>query len=213
MKSFKEVFLEMAQAKKGNWLDGVEFVRNFSADAMNDLYIFKDEIYIPKLKQSLLIYKNKFNEAYVCGLYDEEKVSYKTGDLMENHFYAVFSISLEKIKLKYYADSFIVKGVAVIDNDNFNRTGIAYEMYQYFVKALKYTLVGDAEQYFGARKLWAKLSKNIDLKVDIYDIKENELIYKDVILHHGKYDSDFDERLWSYSKDKHNVRSILTELL
>lgn len=67
--------------------------------------------------------------------------------------------------------------------------------------------------YYGARLLWTKLSKNIDLKVDIYDIKKNELLFHDVILHHGKYDSDFDSRLWSYSKDKHNIRSILTELL
>lgn len=204
---------EQAQAKKGNWKNGVEFVRNFSEDAMHDLYNFIDDLYIPKLQSEIKIYKNKHNESYVCGIYGEESHKYKTGDVMEKHFYAIFSISLEKINLHQYKNSFVVKGVAVIDNDNYSRAGIAYEIYQYFVKKMKYTLVGDSEQYFGARKLWVKLSKNIDLKVDIYDIKSNELVYKDVILHHGKYDSDFDERIWSYSKDKHNLRSILTELL
>ena len=86
-------------------------------------------------------------------------------------------------------------------------------MYKYFVKEKNYTIVGDSEQYYGARMLWAKLSKNLDLKVDIYNIKKNELLFTDVILHHGKYDSDFDERLWSYSKDKHNIRSILIDIL
>lgn len=213
MKTFKEVFLEIAQAKKGNWLEGVEFVRNFSKETIEQSYILQCEINIPSIKEDLFLYKHKFNTSYIMGGFVEVANMTKNGLEHEDRFKAIFSISLEKINLKDYINSFVVKGVAVIDDEDYQKSGISYFMYQYFVKTLKYTLVGDAEQYFGARKLWVKLSKNIDLKVDIYDIQDNILIYKDVILHHGKYDSDFDERLWSYSKDKHYVRSVLTELL
>lgn len=204
---------EMAQAKKGDWKPGVVFVRNFSEDAIFDLYAFETNLFIPKISKNIMIYKNKHNESYIGGFYDDEKHTYKTGDIMEKHFYAVFSISLQSIKLTSYKQSFVVKGVSVIDDDNFARSGIAYEMYNFFVKTKKYTLVGDSEQYYGARLLWAKLSKNLDLKVDIYDIKKNELLFDNVILHHGKYEQDFDKRLWSVSKDKNNIRSILTEIL
>lgn len=86
-------------------------------------------------------------------------------------------------------------------------------MYKYFVKELKFTILGDAEQYFGARKLWASLSKELDVIVDIYDVKEDKIIHPNVVLHHGNYNNDFDARLWSYSKSKHNVRSILKDII
>ena len=92
------------------------------------------------------------------------------------------------------------------------RAGISTYMYKYFVKKLKYTIIGDTEQYFGARRLWSRLSKEIDVIVDIYDFKNDKVLEKNVILHHGNYNNDFDEKLWSYSKDKHFTRSILKDI-
>ena len=101
MKSFKEVFLtEMAQAKKGNWIDGVEFVRNFSQDAMHDMYLFKDSIYIPQLKDNLMIFKNKNNESYVCGLYDEETVKGLITDYFYDYDYIFGDWAYGKLRLK-----------------------------------------------------------------------------------------------------------------
>lgn len=78
---------------------------------------------------------------------------------------------------------------------------------------MKFNIIGDSEQYFGARRLWAKLSKEVDVIVDIYDLKSDSIIEENVILHHGYYNSDFDKRLWSFSKDKHFVGSILKDIL
>ena len=90
--------------------------------------------------------------------------------------------------------------------------GIAKQLYRFFVKKLKYNLLGDLEQFFGARKLWASLSKDTDIVVDIVDFKNKKIIEKSVVLHHGSYDADFDDRIWSYSNDKSHLRLILKDI-
>lgn len=58
-------------------------------------------------------------------------------------------------------------------------------MYSYFIKKHKYNILGSDEQFFGARKLWANLSKRLDLTVDIIDVKNNRVLEKNTIIHHG----------------------------
>jgi hypothetical protein len=90
--------------------------------------------------------------------------------------------------------------------------GIAKALYLHFVKKLKFNILGDEEQYFGARKLWTKLSQTEDTTVDIIDIDKNEYIEKNVILHHGHYDHEFDDRVWSYGHEKKHIRLILKDI-
>jgi hypothetical protein len=76
-----------------------------------------------------------------------------------------------------------------------------------------YSILGDREQYFGARKLWARLSKELDVVVDLVDVTTHEVLEKNVMLHHGNYDHDFDERVYSYTNEKEHIRPILIEIL
>jgi hypothetical protein len=87
-------------------------------------------------------------------------------------------------------------------------------MYKYIVNHLGYTIIGDREQYFGARRLWARLSQSLDINVDLVDLSSKKIIDKNVTLHHGKYDEDYDEKLWSFEEDisKEHIRSILTTI-
>jgi hypothetical protein len=202
---------EQAQAKKGDWKGGIEFIRNFSSFTIYSDYKFEHDIKIKDLG-TLKLYKHKTNNAYVAGIFIETTDLTKEGKKTETTFKGVFSISFEEIKLKDFSNCVVVKGVSVTDDETYQKSGISTTMYKFFVKNKKLTIVGDGEQYFGARKLWSKLSNSIDVKVDIYDIQKQELIFSDVILHHGHYNSDFDERLWSYSKSKLNLRSILTDI-
>jgi len=86
-------------------------------------------------------------------------------------------------------------------------------MYKYFIKNQGYTIISDTHQYFGARKVWSKLSKQSDILVDIIDTNENIVIKEDVILHHGNHDKEFDKEIWSYDGDKEHIRLVLKDIL
>ena len=90
--------------------------------------------------------------------------------------------------------------------------GIATAMYKFLVKEEGYIILGDEMQYFGARKLWARLSKNLDVVVDIIDIDTDKYLEKDVTLKHGSEDWDFDNRVWSYDIDKKHIRLFLKDI-
>ena len=129
-------------------------------------------------------------------------------------FDVIFRIELEDMskvaKLLGYTNLYQVHMVQVITNER--GQNIAKTMYRYLCKTLKINLLGDAYQYFGARKLWVSLSKDTDIQVDIVELQTNKVLFTNVTLHHGKYDEDFDKRLWSYSEDKKQIRSILVNI-
>ena len=89
--------------------------------------------------------------------------------------------------------------------------GIAKQMYVWLVKN-KILILGDQEQYFGARKLWANLSRMTDVVVDIIDFDSEIVIDRNVTLHHGQFDADFDRRAWSYGEDKKHIRLVLRDI-
>jgi hypothetical protein len=123
-----------------------------------------------------------------------------------------FNIVME-IKL---SDKFI-KGIhyknvdSVKVNHDLHGLGIARTIYKFFVKDKQFKILGDEIQFFGARKLWTKLSKMIDVQVDIIT-DEGKVLETDVILHHGSDDWDFDNRVWSYTFEKKHIRLILTDI-
>jgi hypothetical protein len=88
---------------------------------------------------------------------------------------------------------------------------IATLLYTYLVKTLNYTILSANMQRFGARRLWAKLSRETDLTVDIIDFDNNRIIEEDVEIYHGEKDEEFDNRVWSYSADKKHIRLILRD--
>jgi hypothetical protein len=85
-------------------------------------------------------------------------------------------------------------------------------MYTYLVKNEKMIILGDEIQYFGARRLWAKLSKKLDLTVDIVDVSKGIYLERDVLIHHGLEDWEFDSRVWDYTTSKKHIRLILKEI-
>jgi len=85
------------------------------------------------------------------------------------------------------------------------------DIYKYFL-SLGYKILGNEIQYHNERLLWAKLSKDATLKVDIIDLDTNTTIEENVIIHQGIEDADFDERVWSYTPEKKDIRLILTDI-
>lgn len=211
MSSGNDDISEQAQAKKGNWKGSKELLGEISETVINLYYKKIDEVEINS--ESYILLHNTSHKphiVYSLGYWIDVEESTKLGLEKNKKFKIVFGISLLKNKVsKIYGDLYTVKGVGVEDFG----TGLSRYMYKYFVKKLRYTIVGDGEQYFGARKLWAKLSKQVDVEVDLYNIETDTLIEENVILHHGNYNNDFDKRLWSFIKEKINIRSILKDIL
>lgn len=152
---------------------------------------------------------------FILGYWTTENIKTKLGIEEKKIFRVILKMSMKRLsnlenklglkKLIY------IEGVYLLQE--YQRNDITKTIYKYLVNEMHYSIMGGEKQYFGARKLWARLSKELNLQVHLVDLTTKDYIEKDVILHQGKYDSDFDERLWSYQKDKEHIRSILVKIL
>lgn len=205
-----DMIQEQAQAKKGNWKGSSNMLGEVTKFVIDKYYTKIDKITISN--DEYILYKNdqhKNKDNYILGQFNTKNIETKLGIESKIVFDIFFGITFTKLKnTKTYGIVYNVDGVAVT---NYGK-GLSSFMYKYFVKEMNLTIIGDSEQYFGARKLWSLLSKELDLIVDIYDIKNDKIIEEDVILYHGDYNNNFDTRLWSFSKSKHNIRSILKDI-
>lgn len=113
----------------------------------------------------------------------------------------------------YLENSFIInlrRKKALKDIEEFSRQGFATDVYRYLTLELGYSILGDKEQYLGARKLWTRLSKDDDLKVDIVNIATGEILFSDYEIKHGKADDSFDPNVWTTDDSTHHIRTLLT---
>jgi hypothetical protein len=78
-------------------------------------------------------------------------------------------------------------------------SGIAKTMLRYFIERHGYTIICDYNQYLGARRLWASLSREPDFATDVVDVSANKVIALDALIDHGPRDSDIDPELWSFN--------------
>lgn len=103
-----------------------------------------------------------------------------------------------------------IKEIIVIPE--YRGNGLAKNLYKFFARKLKYTLMSDSEQFIGARLLWSRLSKDNDIIVDIVDINSGEYLEKGAVLHHGHLNDDFDKRVWSKDDSKGHIRFFLIDI-
>lgn len=57
-------------------------------------------------------------------------------------------------ELTKYKNAINIDGVFTDEDRAFRSKGISTFMYQYLVNKMHFTILGDLEQFFGARKLW-----------------------------------------------------------
>jgi hypothetical protein len=204
---------EHAIAANGDWEEYVDALSEISETVTNTKWHFIDFV---KLNTNTYEFRQLRNSLiFICGYWEEKDRITKLGKESYKVFTVVFQINLSRqksfenlMKMKKLVN---VDGVGI--RQDLTGKGLATIIYKYLVNNLNYTILGDEVQYFGARKLWTRLSKEVDVKVDIIDTNTKKIIFENVILHHGNYDHDFDERLWSYQDDKSHLRSVLTKIL
>ncbi|QXO06137.1 hypothetical protein [Campylobacter phage CJLB-12] len=84
----------------------------------------------------------------------------------------------------------IVKGVETLRS--YRGGGIGKKLYTILVDDFKWVLMGDSEQYEGARNLWTFLSKSPGFNVDIVELATGKIIAKNV-----KLKDALDPRIWT----------------
>ena len=132
----------------------------------------------------------------------------------ENRFNIIFKLDTvdESIFFSKLGLSNILRVSSVLVAKNYRMRGLSTFVYKYIVNDLGYSIISDFEQYFGARKLWSRLSKDSEIIVDVINIKDNVIIDKNVELKHGKLNDEFDERYWSKDLSKKDIRFILRKI-
>ena len=87
----------------------------------------------------------------------------------------------------------IAKGVETLRS--YRGKGIGKKLYSILVDDFKWVLMGDDEQYEGARNLWVSLSNNPGFNVDIVELATGKIIAKNVNLKDA-----LDPRIWTDSE-------------
>lgn len=198
---------EMSIAGYGDWEPSQEMIGTKSAFIVKNKCILRGKIKT-RLGNEFLVYKLPLGDEYIAGLFKQTTEDEE-----------IFEVVL-KIKLKEHKSTAISLGIkerlmnvdGVQVNENIRGDGLASAMYEFLVQHEHFVILGDEIQYFGARRLWARLSKHLKLQVDIVDVDEGVYLEKDVKIYHGLEDFQFDERVWDYSAHKKHIRLILKKI-
>lgn len=213
LKIFDALF-EHAIARKGDWEYDGEHIDELSYFMYSKFWELKG--YLKIGSHDLQIIKHTKENIWRLGLIKEKDEEIKHTDKTEKIKYFESYMFLEMENSKNLGFKISVKPLyrakMVGVDSSFRGIGIAKSMYKYLVKEQKYNIIGDVEQFFGARRLWANLSRSSDVIVDIVDIKKGIYVEKDTILHHGTDDWDFDKRVWDYSNHLEDIRLILKDI-
>lgn len=153
--------------------------------------IIKDSTEIYKQNEIRIITMKKFGDV-IAYLFEE--------DLIISQMVLSYFKNIRKINKIVTQKCYQVKAVNVLASKR--RRGLAELMYDSLLKN-GYSLIGDKEQYFGARRLWEKFSKTSKYKVSIFCDQPRELIYEDVELNGD------DARVWIDEKDNKKETLII----
>ena len=200
----EEVLQEMAIAGKGDWKPNEDMVEYKSANVVKLKWKLIDKF---TSKNGIELELRTLHDEYIAGRFilngvDEEFEILLHMNMSEDKETAsAFKISKRLMN---------VDGVKVKETSQ--GSGIALMTYKSIIKKQNIIIIGDEVQFFGARRLWSKLSREVDIRVDIIDLYSEKVLEKDVILKHGTDDWDFDKRVWSYDYDKKYIRLILKEI-
>ncbi len=196
---------EMSIAGYGDWEPSKEMIGTMSAFIIKKQWKRLSEVKT-KLGDKYIVYRLK--DSYIVG-------EFKITSTQDEIFEVYLRIDLREhksiaIDLNIHRRLMNVDGVKV--NEDIYGLCLATAVYTVLVKEENVVILSDETMYFGARRLWSRLSKRIDTVVDIVDVSKGIYLEKDVIIHHGLEDWEYDERVWDYTTSKKDIRLILKEI-
>lgn len=194
---------EVAYPAYGNFTQGPIYALAYSPNIVHYDYDVIESFKFPRMLKFKLL-KSRTNLSYL-GVIPGVEIKLNDPKLL-----AIFSISLEDKTTdlgkafncnKLYEVSLVQvrevnRELDSTEYTNISQSGIASSVYKFFSDS-GISLLGDVEQYLGARRLWSKISKDTNYQVDIVDIKNKKVIVSDTEIYHGLSDEEFDKRVWS----------------
>lgn len=197
MKSFKEFLKKEKNSEDDDLTENAMAMRghynftNTDVGIKREDIIIKDSIEIYKQNEIRIITTKKSGDVIVY-LFEEDLI---IGQMVLSYFK-----NIRKINKIVTQKCYQVKAVNILASKR--RRGLAELMYDSLLKN-GYSLIGDKEQYFGARRLWEKFSKTPGYKVSIFCDQPRELIYEDVELNGD------DARVWIDEEDNKKETLII----
>lgn len=99
---------------------------------------------------------------------------------------------------RFFNTKKLIKVNAVALLEELQGRGIVSSVYKFLVNTLGYTLLSDRVQYNGARKLWNRLSNEVEqVTVDVVNVRTKETIKPNAQLNHGTNPAEFNREFWS----------------
>jgi GNAT superfamily N-acetyltransferase len=128
----------------------------------------------------------------------------------EERFIEIACLDMDRTNFSFddHYEEPIVAVTGVFTDEKYRGNGIGSRLYTETIK-LGYLVMCDDLQYYGARKIWSRLSESQDYAVDVVNIEENKVVATEVELNQGTADEDFTEEFWSYYHDKTDLLFVL----
>ncbi len=206
MTAYERIIKDMSIAGYGDWKPSNHLICTKGATAVKLKWKLIDT-FITLCGMELEL--RTLNNEYIVGRF----VTTSTDDLIFEQFLHMKMSEQPDIAESFGITANLLNVDGVMVSDSYQGYGIAALTYSSIVKNQDVVIISDEVQFFGARKLWSRLSKKKDLIVDIIDIDSETYVEKDARIYQGMEDSDFDKRVWSYDFDKKHIRLILKEII
>ena len=199
---YERIIKEMSIAGYGDWNPSKHLIGTRGATVVKLKWVLIDT-FITKCGMELELRTLK-NE-YMVGRF----VTTFTNDLIFEQFLHMKMSEQSDIAEAFGITSKLLNVDGVMVDDSSQGDGIAALTYSSIVKNQDVVIISDEVQFFGARKLWSRLSKQKDVRVHIIDIDSETYLEKNAQIYQGDDDSDFDKRIWCRDFDNKYIRLIL----
>ena len=205
-KEIEEVLEEIAIAGRGDWVPNKEMIEYKGGSVVRIKWELIDTF---TTRSGIILELRCLKNEYIAGRFVNTT---SDGDEIFEIFLHMKMSEDKEITSDFKMKKMLLNVDGVKVKETSQGDDIAMVTYKSIIKNQNVYILGDEVQFRGARKLWSRLSKEIDVRVDIIDIDSIKVLEKDVILKHGTDDWDFDKRVWSYDLDKRYIRLILKEI-
>ena len=156
-----------------------------------------------------LLLECRYQSSWRLGFFDTDPMK---GEVFKSFFF----IRAEPIPWSRQLGYPAMLQVSKVGSDiDMRMSGVAKLVYCWIVHNKKVALLSDHFQYKGARRLWARLSRLDDVRIDLVDVSPKRKVVKaeGIRFTHDPNNEDFDPKLWSKALDvkKENLLFVLRE--
>jgi GNAT superfamily N-acetyltransferase len=193
------------RAGRGDYVGGKYSISSISKSYLTKKYRHIADLPIGAKQLSMYVLETSVTVRMIVGFFDKKHGHELYKD--EERFVEIACLDMDVTDYAFYKTPMLAV-TGVFTDEQYRGKGIGSRLYTETIK-LGYLVMCDDLQYYGARKIWARLSVSEDFVVDVVDRAEEKMVVAGVELHQGDSDDDFTEDFWSYYHDKTDLLFVL----